>query len=137
MGHFVEFTLPKSENEVEILNRCLSILIQKSQLLDKEIVSFCNNDEALFKRIKNCLLETGAAKESPNFTIRILPTEYASKYLDTDYYNSIYKENVLEKEKRELEIIKIKKDLSNIKGQQWLSIIAIIISVITLIKDLL
>lgn len=137
MEYFTEFTLPKSENEINILNQCLRTLAQKKQLLDKEILSLCKGDEALSKRIKYCLVETGAAKESSNFTMRILPTEYTQKYLDTNYYYSLHKEMVIEKEKRELELIKIKKDLSNIKRQRWLSIIAIIISVITLIKELL
>lgn len=135
MGDFREFTLPKSEEEVVILNKCLGILIQNNQLLDKEIASLCNGNESLSKRIKYCLIETGAAKESPNITIRVLPTEYTGKYLDTDFYDLIYKEKAEKEEKANLELIKLKKDIANLKRQKWISITAIILSVISLFKE--
>ena len=135
MGDFREFTLPKSEEEVAILNKCLGILIQNNQLLDKGIASLCNGNESLSKRIKYCLIETGAAKESPNMTIRVLPTEYTKKYLDTDFYTLIYKEKVEKEEKSNLELIKLKKDIANLKRQKWISITAIILSVISLFKE--
>lgn len=135
MGDFREFTLPKSEEEVAILNKCLGILIQNNQLLDKEIASLCNRNESLSKRIKYCLIETGAAKESPNMTIRVLPTEYTKKYLDTDFYTLIYKEKAEKEEKSNLELIKLKKDIANLKRQKWISITAIILSVISLFKE--
>lgn len=135
MGDFTEFTLPKSDDEVEILNSCLIILIQKGQLLDKDICALSNGDESLSKRIKYCLIETGAAKESPNITIRVLPTEYAAKYLETDYYASIHKEKVEKEEKRNLELIKLKEDIANLKRQKWMSKTALILSVISLFKE--
>lgn len=135
MGDFREFTLPKSEEEVAILNKCLGILIQNNQLLDKEIASLCNRNESLSKRIKYCLIETGAAKESPNMTIRVLPTEYTKKYLDTDFYTLIYKEKAEKEEKSNLELIKLKKDIANLKRQKWISITALILSVISLFKE--
>lgn len=143
MGDFREFTLPKSEEEVAILNKCLGILIQNNQLLDKEIASLCNGNESLSKRIKYCLIETGAAKESPNMTIRVLPTEYTKKYLDTDFYTLIYKEKVEKEEKSNLELIKLKESIELTKKQSKLavpafrcSVIAIIISIISLILQL-
>lgn len=136
MKDFKDLILPKSENEVRILNQCLSILIQNGQLLNKDLDLLCNGDETLSKRLKYCLIETGAAKENPNFTIRILLSDKTKKYLETDYYTLIYKEKV-EKEKRErLELTKLKEEIELTKKQSRFAVPAFKVSVISIILSL-
>ena len=137
MANFREFTLPKTEKEVDILNNCLVILNEKGQLFDKELNQLCSEDELLNKRIKYCLIETYAAKESKNLTTRILSTENTKKYLETNYYALIYKEKIEKEERQNLELIKLKEDIRLTKKQSQLAIPAFISSIAAIIASLI
>lgn len=135
---FNESILPISKEEVDILNQALRILVDKNQLLDKDLASLCNNDDSIVKRIKYCLLETNAAEKDKCFDTRIFShEEYPKKFLDTDYYSTIYTQKKEKEERIFLELKKLKEDLILAKKQSKYAFYALIISIIAILVQVL
>jgi hypothetical protein len=135
---FNELTLPISKEEVDILNQALRILVDKNQLLDKDLESLCNNDNSISKRIKYCLLETNAAKKDKHFDTRIFSNgEYPKRFLDIDYYNIAYTHKKEKEERLFFELKKLKEDLVLAKKQSKYAFYALIISIIAILAQVL
>lgn len=138
MESFKESLLPTSKEEVDILNQSLSILIEKNQLFDKDLEPLCKNNNALLNKIKYCLIETNAARLDKFFETRILPNEeYAKRFISTNYYSNIYNKKEEDKERKLLELNKLKEDLRLAQKQSKFALPAFIISIIAILVQVI
>lgn len=135
---FKSSLLPTSQEEVDILTCVLDTIIKKQFIMDKDLLLLCNGDDNLFNKIKNCLIETEAITTSPYLPNQLSRhTANTEKYFNTKYFNHIYNEYKENSERKELELIKLRKDLEVAKKQAKLALPAFILAAATFIWQVL
>lgn len=128
--------IPSSEEDVQILNKVLEVVNQNLFIMEKDILKLCNGDNSLCNKTKYCLIDTEAIIPATNWNGRYNKhPENTARYLDTGYYKAMYEKHKQNEEKKRMEISKLKKDIVNMKWQKWISIIALILSAISLFKE--
>ena len=102
-----ESLLPSSEKEVGILDKALREINEKNYISNEDFLKLCDEDVLLSKRLWNCLIETEAARISKYRPEILNGTEYALKYLETDYFKRAYEEEVIKRNRDTLELEKL------------------------------
>lgn len=128
--------IPSSEEDIQILNKILEVVNKKQFIMEKDILKLCKGDNSLCYKTKYCLINTEAIIPATNESGRYNKhPETTERYLRTDYYKTLYEEYKQDEEKKRMEINKLEKDIANMKWQKWISIIALILSAISLFKE--
>lgn len=130
--------IPSSETDVQILNQALEIVNRNQFIMEKDILKLCNRDVTLCKKTKHCLIDTEAIIPAANWDERYNrhPTN-TIKYIETGYYRELYEKHKSDKEKKEIELNKLKKDLELTKKQTDYIIPTIVISLFSLIVSII
>lgn len=129
--------IPSSEADVRILNKVLEMVEQKHFIMEKDILELCGGDTSLCNKAKYCLIDTEAIIPATNWVGRYNGhPENTVKYLQTDYYKTLYERHKEEEEKKEIELHKLKKELELIREQTKYILPTILISLLSLIATI-
>lgn len=130
--------IPSSEEDVQILNNVLEVVNQKQFIMGEEILRLCHGDNSLCNKTKYCLIDTEAVIPARNWNERYNKHPINTiRYIETGYYEELYQRHKSDKEKKELELNKLKRDLELTKEQTKYIVPTIIISLFSLIVSII
>lgn len=138
------------ERDVYVLNEFLKRLLDKGVLHQRELDTICKSGESNYYyedeywgSLYHVLIESGAASQSVQLGF-VKPNENTATYYNTNYFASLADKQRNNDSKSKLEMEKLILEVDKLNSEKWrskwgfrISIIAIILSLITLILKVL
>lgn len=133
----MNFLFAISKDDIPIINEYLKVLVQKSVLSVKEMNNLCNNDTEKAKSLGAFIVRNECARFHANNDGTIVSNSITKEYYEQKYLEKLILKEKDKKEKDDLGIEKLKLEIHKLKRERWVSYASLIISIAAIIVSIL